>query len=71
MRDIRPFCYLIRRLSQLEKGEKRNSDEREREVVKELGRPTVSSETACTVWGHDSIQGVLRRANHTARAPDC
>lgn len=26
----RPFCYLIRRLSQLEKGEKRNSDERER-----------------------------------------
>lgn len=48
MRDIRPCCYLIRRFSQLEKGEKRNSDEGA-EGAKELGRLEGTSGAACTV----------------------
>lgn len=63
MRDIRPCCYLIRRFSQLEKGEKRNSDEGAK-GAKELGRLEGTSGAACTV-GHDSIQGTEGAQNHT------
>lgn len=64
----RLFCYLIRRFSQLEKGEKRNSDERESSKMGlKRARQEISRlfQKACTILRNMTLSKELSSQTYT------